>query len=202
MKTSTISILSLLMLVLGSIALSGCGQRSAANPTTISYSEVGICKSYTTLAGNQETTRPDEGFAIFKIETVDNSKQSSEFHLDPERLYADQTKPEMKAKNISFQTRRFMNPDPRFAQAMGVKGLARASFPANQKVDVNSFILVPLSLDNPTGGPEANQYSFDLIYDTTTTEQQIGSGVVVTTKTNPPDTKYSVVDSCKELALK
>jgi hypothetical protein len=179
------SILSVLMLVSGSIALSGCGRRSAANPTTISYSEVGICKSYNTLTGNEEKAKPNEGFAVFKIETIDNSKQSSSFNLDPERFYVDQTPAAMKSKNISFQTRRFMNADPRFAQAMGVKALARDAFPANQKIDVNSFIVVPVAI--PTGGPEADQYSFELVYDTTTSEQQTGSGDVVLTKTNPAE---------------
>ncbi|MDQ6702901.1 MAG: hypothetical protein M3Z96_07270 [Pseudomonadota bacterium] len=202
MKTSNIAILSVPMLVAGSIALSGCGRRSAANPTTISYSEVGICKSYATQTGNEEKARPNEGFAVFKIETVDNAKQSSGFNLDPERFFVDQTPVAMKMKNISFQTRHFMDADPRFAQAMGVKGLARAAFPANQKVDVNSFVIVPLGLNNPSGGPEANQYSFDLVYDTTTSEQQTGSKDVVVTKTNPADTKYSVIENCKELALK
>ena len=196
------SVLSVLMLVSGSIALSGCGRRSASNPTSISYSEVGICKSYTTLAGNQETTRPNEGFAIFKIETIDNSNQSNDFNLDPERFYVDQTEAAMKAKNISFQTRRFMNANLGFAEGLGVKPLARAAFPANQKTDVSSFIVVPLVITNPTGEPEANPYSFDLVYDTTTTEQQIGSGDIVLTKTDPADTKYTVIESCKELPLK
>jgi hypothetical protein len=202
MKTSKITTCTIILLAAGATALSGCGRRSATNPTTISYSEVGICNSYTAQTGNQQKTLPNEGFAIFKIETIDNAKQSDEFHMDPERLYVDQTKPELKGKNISFQTHRFINPDPRFAQAMGIKGLARASFPANQKVDVNSFVLVPLGLNNPAGGPEANRYSFDLIYDTTTTEVQTGTNDVVMTKTNPADTKYSVIENCKELAYK
>ena len=202
MKMSMIAIWTATLLAAGAIALSGCGRRSTTNPTTISYSEVGICNSYATLAGNQEKTLPNEGFVVFKIETVDNSKQSNEFHMDPERLYVDQTKPEMIGKNISFQTHRFINPDPRFAQAMGIKGLARASFPANQNVDVNSYVLVPLRLNNPTGGSEANRYSFDLIYDTTTTEQQVPTNDVVATKSNPADTKYSVIEECKELAYK
>jgi hypothetical protein len=189
------------MLVAGLIALPGCGGRSGANPTTISYSEVGICKSYVTPTGST-AAKPGEGFAVFKIETIDNSKQNNSFNLDPNRFYVDQTPPEMKAKNISFQTRRFINPDPRFGQAMGIKTLARDTFPANQKTDVNSFILVPLTINEPTGGPEANQYSFDLVYDTTTTEQQIGSGEVISAKTNPSDTKYTVIESCKELAFK
>jgi hypothetical protein len=149
-----------------------------------------------------EKAKPNEGFAIFKIETIDNAKQGSPFNLDPERFYVDQTTAEKKAKSLSFQNRRFMDANPRFAQAMGVTGLARATFPANQKTDVNSFVIVPLGLNNPSDGPEANQYSFDLVYDTTTTEVQTGSKDVVATKTNPADTKYSVVENCKELALK
>ncbi len=198
MKTSNISILSVAMLTAGPIALTGCGQRSAANPTMISYSEVGICKGYATLTGNEEKAKPNEGFVIFKIDTVDNAKQNSVFNLDPERFYVDQTPAAMQQKNISFRSRRFMNADPRFAQAMGVTGLARATFPASQKTDVNSFIIVPLVLDS---GPEANQSSFDLTYDTTTSEQQTGAKDVVLTKTNPAD-KYSVVENCKELAYK
>jgi hypothetical protein len=200
MKTSNIAFLSVPLLVAGSIALSGCGQRSAKNPTKISYSEVGICKSYATPTGS-ENAKPKEGFAIFKIETVDNAKQNSAFNLDPERFYVDQTPAGKTGMSLSFQSRRFMDANPRFAQAMGVTGLARTAFPANKKTDVNSFIIVPLAL-NPTGGPEAVQTSFDLMYDTTTTEAQWASNEIVTTKTNPADTKYTVTENCKELALK
>ncbi len=197
MKTSNIAILSVPMLVAGSIALSGCGKRSATNPTMISYSQVGVCKSYAA-----EKAKPNEGFVIFKIETIDNAKQSDTFYLDPERLMVDQTTAEFQQKDISRRSRRFIDVDPRFAQAMGVKGLARAAFPANEKTDVNSFVIVPLPLDTGLGGPNAKDYSFDLVYDTTTTEVQTGSKDVVTTKTNAAVAKYSVVEDCKELALK
>jgi hypothetical protein len=202
MKSSNISVLAAPMLVAGLIALSGCGMRSGTNPTVISYSQVGVCKSYTTLAGNEEKAKPNEGFVIFKIETIDNSKQSDTFNLDPSRLMVDQTSAEFQQKDISRRSRRFINPDPRFAQAMGVKDLARAAFPANEKTDVNSFVIVPLHLDIGLGGPNAKQYSFDLVYDTTTTEVQTGSNEVVTTKTNAAVAKYAVVESCKELAFK
>ncbi len=198
MKTSHIAFLSVPLLVAGSIALSGCGRRSADNPTKISYSQVGICKGYSTLSGNEEKAKPDWGFAIFKIESVDNSKQNSAFNLDPERFFVNQTPPEMEQKNISFRSRRFMNADPRFAQAMGVKGLARAAFPANQTSEINSFIIVPLALS----GSEGTGTSFNLTYDTTTSEQQTGTNDVAVTKTNPADTKYTVVENCKELAYK
>ncbi|MGB6326099.1 MAG: hypothetical protein WBG11_10080, partial [Methylocella sp.] len=178
MKTSNISILSVAMLVAGSIALSGCGKRSATNPTMISYSQVGVCKSYAMPTGSANA-KPNEGFVIFKIETIDNAKQNSTFYLDPERLMVDQTTAEFQQKDISRRSRRFIDADPRFAQAMGVKGLARAAFPANQKTDVNSFVVVPLPLDIGLGGPNAKQYSFDLVYDTTTTEVQVGTKDVV-----------------------
>lgn len=202
MKTSYIAMLSIPMLVAGSIALSGCGKRSAKNPTMISYSQVGICKSYATQTGDEEKAKPNEGLVIFKIESVDNSKQSDAFNLDPVRFYVDQTPADMMQKNLSFHTRRFMNADPRFEKAMGVQGLARAVFPANQKSDVNSFIIVPVRTDSALGGAQGNQYSYDLTYDTTTTEAQWGTMEVVTTKTNPADTKYTVVENCKELSYK
>jgi hypothetical protein len=197
MKTPNIAILSVPMLVAGSIALSGCGKRSATNPTMISYSQVGVCKSYA-----EENAKPNEGFVIFKIETIDNAKQSDTFYLDPERLMVDQTTAEFQQKDISRRSRRFIDTDPRFAQAMGVKGLARAAFPANEKTDVNSFVIVPLPLTTGLGGPNAKQYSFDLLYDTTTTEVQTGSKDIVTTKTNADVAKYAVVENCKELAFK
>jgi hypothetical protein len=202
MKTSNIAMLSVPMLVAGSIALSGCGKRSATNPTMISYSQVGVCKSYATPTGDEEKAKANEGFVIFKIETIDNAKQSDTFYLDPERLMVDQTTAEFQQKDISRRSRRFIDADPRFAQAMGVKGLARAAFPANEKTDVNSFVIVPLPLDVGLGGPNAKQYSFDLVYDTTTTEVQVGTKDVVTTKTNAAVDKFSVVDNCKELAFK
>src|ERR1700731_920863 len=197
MKTSSIAILSVPMLVAGSIALSGCGKRSATNPTTISYSQVGVCKSYATLTGNEQKAKPNEGFVIFKIETIDNAKQSDTFYLDPERLMVDQTTAEFQQKDISRRSRRFIDADPRFALAMGVKGLARAAFPADEKTEINTFVIVPLSLDMGWGGPNAKQFSFDLVYDTTTTEVQVGSKDVVTTKTNAAVAKYSVVENCK-----
>ena len=138
----------------------------------------------------------------------------------------DQTPAEMKQKNISFQSRHFMIRDPRFAQAMGVTDVARAAFPANEKVDVNSFVIVPVALNNPSGGPEANKYSFDLVYDTWSTSEheangpgggfffifamgeslfggpKLGSKTIDLIKTNPSETRWSVTDNCKALSFK
>jgi hypothetical protein len=201
MKAPKISVWAIPVFATASIVLSGCGGRSAANPTPISYHEVGICKSYVVPTGTAQA-KPDEGFAVFKIETIDNTKQNSSFSFDPSRFYVDQTKAEDKNRSLSFQTRRFVNLDPRFAGSMGVKALTDATVPANEKLDINTFIIVPLATNNPTGRPDVDQYSFDLVYDTSTTEKQWGTGEVVLTNTNQPGIKYPVIENCKELALK
>jgi hypothetical protein len=189
------------MFVAGSIALSGCG-RGGATPTTISYHEVGICRSYDMPTGTAQA-KADEGYAIFKIEAIDNTKNGSLFDLAPARFYVDQSNAEQRAKNVYSWNRHFVNPDPRFTQAMGVKGLQSATIPAGQKLDADSFIIVSIDTNNPTGGPEANQYNLELAYDTGTSENQqsVSKGILLT-KTNTPDTKYAAVESCKELALK
>ena len=99
MKTSTMCFLSVPMLVAGSVALSGCG-RSSSNPTNISYRQVGICKGYETPAG-PITAAANEGFAVFKIESVDNTKYGGSFSLTPERLYVNQSTPAQAVGQVS-----------------------------------------------------------------------------------------------------
>ena len=203
MKISTMSFLSVPMLVAGSIALSGCG-RSSSNPTNISYRQVGICKGYETPAG-PITAAANEGFAVFKIESVDNTKYGSSFSLTPERLYVNQSTPAQEAGQVSNWNRRFVHSDPRFAQTMGFTSIPQTTIPAGKKLDINSVVIVPIGINNPSGGAEANQFSFELAYDSGNDErgnqQNVNEGIVFT-KTNPPDTKWSVVENCKELSFK
>jgi hypothetical protein len=208
-------------LISGSIALSGCDRG-----VTISYHQVGICKGYDTAAG-PVTTRSDEAFAIFKIEAVDNTKPSGSFDFDPTHLYVDQSTPEQKAKTAVWdKNRRFMYPDQRFAQNMGVSSAGETTIPEGTKREINGFAVVPLGINNPTGGPEANQYSFDLVYDTWSTSEheangpggsfywifalgeslfgspKLGSKTIDLIKTNPSETRWSATDNCKALSFK
>lgn len=203
MKTSRMCFLSIPVLIAGAIALSGCG-RGTANPTVISYQQVGICKTYDTPSGPQ-TTRGNEGFAIFKIETIDNTKYNSVFTLEPGRLYVNQSNPEQLNKGIYSWNRRFVNPDPRFAKNMGYKEIARTAVPAGGKLDINSFIVIPVGTDNPTGGPEENKYNLILAYDSGSDDrgniQNVSEGIAFV-RGNAPDTKWTVVENCKELPLK
>ena len=202
MKASTKCFLSVPMLVAGSIALSGCG-RSASTPTTITYHQVGVCKTYETPSGAQQA-KNNEGFAIFKIESVDNTKYNNSFKFDPGRFYVDQTTVDGKSKGIYGWDRRFVNKDPRFGKAMGVKYVAEAEIQAGQKLEDAGFALIPLATNNPTGIPEADQYNFQLVYDTGSDDRGnmvSASEGIIFVRTNPTDTKWSVVEDCKELPL-
>jgi hypothetical protein len=202
MKTSKVAIWTVLPLAAGAIALSGCGKRSPTNPTVISYDQVGVCKAWTTSAGTEEKARPDEIFAVFKLETIDNSKPSNEFGFDPERIYVNQSTEAQLQKNLSFQDRRFMVADPRFVQAMGVSRPERGTIPGNQKLDVNGFFFVPVSANLPADKPPVGN-AFELTFDTTNPidQWQSASAGIVMTKTNP-DAKFTEVENCKELAYK
>ena len=199
MKLSKISILSVPLLAAGAIALSGCGKSGA--PTTITYRQIGICQSYETSA--VQHPKADEGFGIFKIESVDNSNNSSAFYFDPVRFYVNQSKPEDKG-NIYKRDQRYMIPDARIGPALGVKYVDKITVPKGEKVEDVGFILIPLVLTNPTQGT-ADKYNFDVTFDTGTgdrgTFDSVAEGIKIV-KSNPPDTKYTVIENCKELPFK
>ncbi len=202
MKTSKIAIWTVLPLAAGAIALSGCGRRGPDNPTAINYSQIGVCKMWAESTGVEQKARANELFAIFKIDSIDNSKPSSEFGFDPERMYVNQSTEVQLKKNLSFQTRRFMVSDPRFAKAMGVSAPERTTVPRNQKVDINAYVLVPVSMDLPADKPPVGN-AYELTFDTTNPidQWQSSSAGINMTKTNPNAT-FTPVENCKELAYK
>jgi hypothetical protein len=204
MKTSSTCIASIPLLVAGSIALSGCG-RSSSTPTTISYRQVGICTSYVTESGTEEKAKTDEAFAVFKIEAVDNSKNGTFFNFDPQRLYVNQSDPETLKKNVYSWVRRFVNPDPRIGKALSVKYITSTNISKGEKLDDVGYALIPLATNNPTGGPDADKLNFKVTFDTGTGDrgniESVAEGILIT-KTNPPDTAYSITENCKDLPLK
>jgi hypothetical protein len=201
MATPTKWFLSVPMLVAGSMALSGCGGRSSGNPTIISYRPVGICKGYETPDG-PVTAGANKGFAVFKIESVDNTKYASSFTLLMERFFVNQSPPVQAAGTAN---RRFVHPDPRFAQTMGFPSIPQITLPAGEKRDINTVVSIPLGITNPSEGAKANQFSFELAYDTGTGERgeqlNVNEGIVFSI-TNPPDAKWSLIENCKELSFK
>ena len=202
MKTSKFAIWTLLPLAAGATALSGCGRRGPDNPTTINYSQIGVCKMWAEPTGFEQKARANEVFAIFKIDAIDNSKPRDEFGFDPERMYVNQSTEEQLKKNLSFQTRRFMVADRRFAQAMGVSAPGRTTVPGNQKVDVNGYVLVPVSMDLPADKPPVGN-SYELTFDTTNPidQWQSASAGINMVKTNPT-ASFTPAGNCKELSYK
>ncbi|MGA7384391.1 MAG: hypothetical protein WBW81_06785 [Methylocella sp.] len=185
--------------------LSGCG-RGSGQPTNISYRQVGICKSFTAASG-PVVSKADEGYAVFKIETVDNTKSNKAFAFDPKLLYVDQSTPEQHAKQLWEWDRRYASMDARFSQGLGVSSAPETTIPAGGKLDVNGYIFIPLGINNPSHGPEENKFAFQLLHDSGTSENtasgqiRISEGIVFN-KINAADTKGTVVENCKELALK
>jgi hypothetical protein len=200
MKTSARCFLSVSLLVAGSVALSGCG-RSSSKATNISYRPLGICRGYETAAG-PVTAGPNKGFAVFKIETVDNTKDDDSFIFAPARLFVNQSPPVLA---LGSANRRFVHPDSRFDQTMGLKSASETTLAAGEKRAFGSIVLIPLNIADPSGGAEANKFSFELAYDTGEGEkgeqQNVNDGIVFTI-TSPADAKWSVVENCKDLALK
>ena len=217
------------LLVAMTLALGGLAAPAFAGETiAISYHQVGICKGYDTAAG-PVTTRSDEAFAIFKIEAADNTKPQRKFRFRPNPSLCGSIHSCTKGHEgcVGSKNRRFVYSDPRFAQNMGVSSAVEATIPAGIKLEINSFAVVPLGINNPGGGLEANQYSFDLVYDTWSTDEhenngpggglffivvmveslfggpkELGSKTIDLIKTNPSETTWSVTDNCKALSFK
>ncbi|QBR70136.1 hypothetical protein CU048_01280 [Beijerinckiaceae bacterium] len=188
------------MSVAVSIALAGCNRDEA--PINISYRQVGICKVYETAAG-PVAPRVDEGLAIFKIESLDNSKSGKSFTFDPGLLYIDQSTPEQKAKQVWEWNRRFVSTDKRFVQSTGITPSTMATVPGGGKVEANSFVVVPIGTNNPSGGPEAKQFALDLLYDAGSAdkgENHVSEGVNFI-KSNATG-NWQLAENCKEIALK
>ncbi len=203
METSRWYFLSVPVLIAVSM-LSGCG-RGSGQPTNISYRQVGICKSFAAASG-PVTSKADEGYAVFKIESIDN-KSNKPFAFDPKLLYVDQSTPEQHGKQLWEWDRRYASTDSRFAQGLGISLAPETTIPAGGKLDANGFLVIPLGINNPSGGPEEDKFAFQLLYDSGTSENtasgqiRISEGMVFN-KTNAADTKWTVAENCKELALK
>ena len=198
MKTSALNLLTFPMLATASFMLAGCGP---GGPTVITYEQVGTCKSYPTPTG-AVSAKPNEGFAIFKIASVDNSKHNENFYLDVERFYVNQSNPTQLAGSVYTWNRRFLNPDPRFARNLGYPPVETTTIPANEKREYNSYVVVPLGINNPTEGPAEKQYEYKFDYDTGSNErgniQSVSEGITFV-KTNPEGSKYTLTENCKDL---
>ena len=199
MKTPTM-FESVQMLTAVSVALSGCG-RNSSHPINIAYQPVGICQAYETRDG-QISVGASSGFAVFKIESVDNTEGEVEFIFAPERLFVNQSPPVLVAGSLN---RRFVRADPRFARALGFVPIPEIPLAVGEKREVHSIVFIPLTINNPNGGAEANQFSFELAYDTgfgdRGDQENVNEGVSFTI-IRPANPKWRVVENCRELTFK
>ncbi|MGH6846648.1 MAG: hypothetical protein ACREC0_04190 [Methylocella sp.] len=138
---------------------------------------------------------------------MDNTKSNKVFAFDPKLLYVDQTTPTQRAKQLWEWDRRFASMDSRIPQSLGISLAPEKMIAAGDKFDVNSFVVIPLGVNNPSGGPVENSLDFNLLNDSGNSENtasgqiRISEGIAFD-KTNAADTKWTVAQNCKELALK
>ena len=204
METSRSCFLSVPVLIAVSM-VSGC-DRGPGLATNILYRQIGICKGFEAASG-PVTSKAGEGYAVFKIETLDNTKSNKAFAFDPKRLYVDPSNPDQKGWEVRSFYRRFAFVDSRIPQSLGISLAPESTVPAGGKLDVNSFVVIPLGVNNPSGGPEANKLAFELVLDSLDTgkterdETHMAEGVVYN-KTNAADTNWTLTENCKELSFK
>ena len=152
-------------------------------------------------------SKADEGYAFFKIENIDNTKSGKAFAFDPKLIFIDQSTPQQHAKQLWEWDRRFASSDSRIPQALGISLAPETTVPAGGKADGNGFVVIPLGVNNPSGGPADQALVFGLEYDSGTSENtasgqiRISEGMVFD-RTNASDDKPTVIEHCKELALK
>lgn len=199
MKTPTMFV-SVQMLAAVSVALFGCG-RNSSHPINIAYQPVGICRAYETRDG-RINAGASNGFAVFKIESLDNTEGELDFVFAPERLFVNQSPPVLVAGTLN---RRFVRADPRFARALGFAPVPEIPLAVGEKREVNSIVYIPLAINDLNGGAEANQFSFELAYDTgfgdKGDQENVNEGVSFTI-IKPANPKWAVVENCRELAFK
>ena len=179
MLTSRLHLFPFVIFVTSIITLlTGCAPGGLGPLATIKYHQVGACNGY--LQGNNAVSvGPNAAYVVFKIEAVNDTQPSTDFHFDPSRLYINQS------------TRRFVDPSLMFAQDLGVFATVPVTVPHGNIVGINGYSIVVVSTSNANGSAEASQISYFLLYDT----QSADPGSVLD-KTNATQTS-AVVAFCQ-----
>jgi hypothetical protein len=164
--------------------LTGCAPGGGVGPlATIKYHQVGACNGYV-QGNNAVAAGPNSAYVVFKIEAIDNSQPSIDFHFDPERLYINQS------------TRRFVSTSLTFARDLGVIGIVPVTVPHGNNRGINGFAVVIVSTSTANGSAEAHQTSYSLLYDT----QSSDPGIFMD-KTNATQTTWPQTDGCRAMTL-
>jgi hypothetical protein len=178
---------------------------------SIEYRQIGFCNSYTT-PGGVRAAKPDEVYAVYKIEAVDNAKRTEDFTFIPTRLFVDpgewgEKKTPWKATpgatmDVWFRRdrRRYVSSDTGFAQAMGVRALVESDISHGQKKEIAAYAILEVPM--PGEGQPVEQISFKLSYDRQEGQDQETAGPpVVLNNVGPAQTSWPHPENCQELTL-
>lgn len=185
MLTSRVNVLPFLAFVaLVILSLTGCAGGGGLGPlATIKYHQVGACNGYR-QGNNGVSVGPNAAYVVFKIEAVDNTQPNIDFHFDPTRLYINQS------------TRHFVDTSLMFAQDLGVLGTVPVTVPHGNNMPINGYSIVVVDTTDSNGSAEASKTSYNLLYNTQSTDPGI-----LMTKTNSAQTSWPQTDDCRAMTL-
>jgi hypothetical protein len=181
MLTSRLHLLSSFVFVTLIITLlPGCPPGGGPGPlATIKYHQVGACNGYDAVSAGINFA-----YVVFKIEAVDNTQPSIDFHFDPSRFFINQS------------PRRFVDTNLMFAHDLGVFGTVPVTVPHGNNMGLDGFSIVAVSTSSANGSSEAHQTAYFLLYDT----QSSDPGILMD-KTNATQTTWPQTDDCRRMTL-
>lgn len=159
---------------------SGGGPIPAA---TIKYHQVGACNGYV-QGSNAISAGVNSAYVVFKIEAVDNTPTSIDFHFDPTHLFLD------------GHPGAFVNTGLMFAQDLGVIGTVPVTVPHGTTMGLNGFSVAVVSTSSTNGSAEAHHTVYNLLYD----KQPADPGFLMA-RTNTTQTNWPQTDDCRLMIL-
>jgi len=121
---------------------------------------------------------------IFQVESVDNSKVSSNFNFDPTRLY------------VKDSPNRFINPTLQVAYVLANFNLVPTTVQAGKTITPDGYGAVTVSTLASDGAAEANKTSYFLNY-----AVQAGDPGVTLAKTDGSQTSWLYTPNCLDITL-
>lgn len=164
------------------IALVACGNPNGT--AVVNFTQVGACNGWndgTTL----HSAGPNAAYVVFKVHNIDNSQGKVDFAFDPSKMYVNTTSHPHMDSSLSL------------AHFIGVFQLIPTSIPKGQVVGLDGFSVTIVQTANSNGSVEANQTSYFLGYDTSSTDPGI-----ILTKLNSSQTSWPNTENCLAITFK
>lgn len=180
--TQSLIAVSILAVLFGTSGCSGCNTATPNGTATIDFKQVGACNGWID-AGVTHSAGPNAAYVVFKVHTIDNNAGKVNFAFDPAKMAVNSgSKPHMDS-SLSLAT------------FVGVLQLIPTTVLQGKLVGLDGFAVAVVSTANANGAVEANQTSYNLLYDTGSADPGI-----LFAKENPGQTSWPLTTDCKTIA--